>query len=69
MAEPALIYEKRGHIVYITLNRPEKRNAINPEMMVRRRPGRTSMRTPRRASPSSRAPVTRPSAPAPTWPA
>ncbi|MCH8849903.1 MAG: hypothetical protein IIC89_03655, partial [Chloroflexi bacterium] len=35
MAEPALIYEKRGHIVYITMNRPEKRNAINPEMMVR----------------------------------
>ena len=35
MAEPALTYERRGHIVYITMNRPEKRNAINPEMMVR----------------------------------
>lgn len=25
--------EKKGHIFYITLNRPEKRNAITPEMM------------------------------------
>lgn len=33
--EPALIYEKRGHIAHITLNRPEVRNAMNPELMVR----------------------------------
>lgn len=30
-----LTYEKRDHIAYITLNRPEARNAIDPEMMVR----------------------------------
>ena len=30
-----LLYEKQGHIVRITLNRPEKRNAIDPEMMVK----------------------------------
>jgi len=30
-----LLYEKKGHIVRITLNRPEKRNAIDPEMMVK----------------------------------
>lgn len=30
-----LLYEKRNHIARITLNRPEKRNAIDPEMMVR----------------------------------
>lgn len=28
---PAVIYEKRGFIAYITLNRPEARNAINSE--------------------------------------
>ena len=35
MTDSVLIYEKRGHIAYITMNRPEVRNAINPEMMVR----------------------------------
>ncbi len=30
-----VLYEKQGHIARITLNRPEKRNAIDPEMMVR----------------------------------
>ena len=33
--DSVLTFEKRGHIAVITLNRPEVRNAINPEMMVR----------------------------------
>jgi enoyl-CoA hydratase len=35
MSEPALIYEKTGHIATVTMNRPEARNAINPEMLCR----------------------------------
>jgi enoyl-CoA hydratase len=30
-----LIYEKRDGIAYLTMNRPERRNALSPEMMVR----------------------------------
>lgn len=30
---PALIYEKKGRVGYLTLNRPEQRNAINNEML------------------------------------
>lgn len=30
-----LLFEKHGHVVVITFNRPERRNAITPEMMVR----------------------------------
>ena len=35
MAEPALLYEKKDHIATLTMNRPEARNAINPEMLCR----------------------------------
>ncbi|MDB5699239.1 MAG: hypothetical protein JWN69_2043 [Alphaproteobacteria bacterium] len=35
MSEPTLIYEKRGPIAYITFNRPEARNALDPEAMCR----------------------------------
>ncbi|MEO8605058.1 MAG: enoyl-CoA hydratase-related protein [bacterium] len=35
MAEPALIYEKSGPIATLTMNRPEARNAVNPEMLCR----------------------------------
>src|SRR5215813_13471809 len=32
MAYEAILYEKRGPVVTITLNRPETINAINPQM-------------------------------------
>jgi enoyl-CoA hydratase len=35
MSEPALLYVKDGHIATLTMNRPEARNAINPEMLCR----------------------------------
>ncbi|MBQ0799422.1 MAG: enoyl-CoA hydratase/isomerase family protein [Porticoccaceae bacterium] len=35
MSAPVLQYEKRDHIAYITFNRPERRNAMNPEMICR----------------------------------
>jgi enoyl-CoA hydratase len=35
MSEPHVIYEKRGHIARITLNRPEVHNAFSPESIVR----------------------------------
>ena len=31
---PHLIYQKRDGIAYLTMNRPEKRNAITPEMVI-----------------------------------
>ena len=35
MTEPAVIVEKDGHVLLVTLNRPEKRNAVNCEVMCR----------------------------------
>ncbi len=35
MAEPAVIVEKDGPVLVVTLNRPEKRNAVNCEVMCR----------------------------------
>jgi len=35
MAESPVLVEQDGHILTVTLNRPEKRNAINSEMMCR----------------------------------
>jgi enoyl-CoA hydratase len=34
-SSPHLIIEKRGGVAYVTLNRPDKRNAFSPEMLVR----------------------------------
>lgn len=35
MAEPHLLVEKDGHVVTVTMNRPEARNAFGAEMLVR----------------------------------
>lgn len=35
MSEPHVLYEKRDGIAHVTLNRPDKRNALSPEMLVR----------------------------------
>jgi len=35
VSEPALLYEKRDDIAYITINRPERRNAFSPEVICR----------------------------------
>jgi len=33
MSEPAVLVERDGHVVTVTLNRPEKRNAFNAEVL------------------------------------
>lgn len=35
MSEPALLYEKNDGVAIVTMNRPEFRNALNPEMLCR----------------------------------
>jgi enoyl-CoA hydratase len=35
VADPAVIVEKDGHVLIVTLNRPAKKNAVNSEMMCR----------------------------------
>jgi enoyl-CoA hydratase len=35
MADPAVLVEKEGPVLLVTLNRPEKRNAVNCEVMCR----------------------------------
>jgi len=35
MADPAVIVDKDGHVLTVTLNRPEKKNAVNCEVMCR----------------------------------
>ena len=34
MSEPPVLVEQDGHVLTVTLNRPEKRNAINCESMI-----------------------------------
>ena len=35
MADPAVLVDKEGHVLVVTLNRPEKKNAVNSEVMCR----------------------------------
>jgi enoyl-CoA hydratase len=35
VVEPAVLYDVDGHIATVTINRPEARNAVNPEVIVR----------------------------------
>lgn len=35
MSEPAVLVDRDGHVVTVTLNRPEKRNAFNAEVLCR----------------------------------
>ena len=43
MSEPALLYEKKDGIAFVTMNRPDVRNAINTEMLVRLADGRQGL--------------------------
>ena len=33
MSQPALLAEKDGHVLTVTINRPEKKNAVNAEVL------------------------------------
>jgi len=35
MSDDVVLFEKRGHVALVTLNRPEARNAFDPEVLVR----------------------------------
>ena len=61
-------YERVGAAAVLTIERPERRNAVDPETADLLLDGLplASRPTTRRASWSSPAPATRPSAPAPT---
>lgn len=59
------LYEKRGRIAVMTINRPRAMNAFTGEMLAAMDAcSRISARTTSSGSRSSRAPETRPSAPA-----
>ena len=35
MSEPVVVVEREGNVLVVTLNRPEKKNALNCEVMCR----------------------------------
>lgn len=35
MSEPHALVEKQGHVLLVTMNRPEARNALSPDMLIR----------------------------------
>ena len=51
--EKELLAERDGHVLVLTLNRPERMNALNHSLLKRELPGRSARPRPTRRSASS----------------